>query len=175
MDAAMKEKVEETVLEILRSVDMVKMSEFDVRKLAGEKLGMDLSEPSRKKFVRQVVEGFLQQRVQQQQQNDAVEGAAGGGEVEEEEEEESNNRRSDGKEYDDDGDLIICRLSDKRRVTVQDFKGKTLVSIREYYEKDGKFRPTSKGISLSAEQWSTFKKSLPAIEKAIDKMEARLS
>lgn len=111
MEAAMKEKVEETVLEILRSVDMVKMSEFDVRKLAGEKLAIDLSEPSRKKFVRQVVEGFLQQRLQEQQQNDAVEGAAGGGEVEEEEEEESNNRRSDGKEYDDDGDLIICRVS----------------------------------------------------------------
>lgn len=177
MDAATKEKVEETVVEILRNADMLKMSEYDVRTLAGEKLGIDLSEPSRKKFVRQVVEGFLQEQ-QQQQQNDAT----GGGEVDqeeeeqdEEEEEESNKRGSDDKEYDDDGDLIICRLSEKRRVTIQDFRGKTLVSIREYYKKDGKFLPTSKGISLTTEQWSSFKQNVPAIEKAIQKMEERLS
>jgi len=30
-------------------------------------------------------------------------------------------------------------------VTIQDFRGKTLVSIREYYKKDGKELPTSKG------------------------------
>lgn len=115
MDAATKEKVEETVVEILRTADMLKMTEFNVRTLAGEKLGIDLSEPSRKKFVRQIVEGFLQQ----QQQIDAPEGGSGGGEVEEvqqeeeqeEEEEESNKRRSDGKEYDEAGDLIICQVS----------------------------------------------------------------
>ncbi|XP_021754392.1 RNA polymerase II transcriptional coactivator KELP-like [Chenopodium quinoa] len=177
MDAATKEKVQETVLEILRTADMQKMTEFNVRTLAGEKLGIDLSESSSKKFVRQIVEGFL---LEQQRQNDAVQGAADEAEQEqeeeeEEEEEESNKRRSDGKEYDDDGDLIICRLSEKRRVTIQDFKGKTLVSIREYYKKDGKFLPTSKGISLTADQWSSFYKNVPAIEKAIEKMEERLS
>lgn len=30
-------------------------------------------------------------------------------------------------------------------MTIQEFKGKTLVSIREYYKKDGKELPTSKG------------------------------
>jgi hypothetical protein len=30
-------------------------------------------------------------------------------------------------------------------VTIQEFKGKSLVSIREYYKKDGKELPTSKG------------------------------
>uniref|UniRef100_A0A803LWL2 DEK-C domain-containing protein n=1 Tax=Chenopodium quinoa TaxID=63459 RepID=A0A803LWL2_CHEQI len=112
MDAATKEKVQETVLEILRTADMQKMTEYNVRTLAGENLGIDLSESSSKKF-----------------------------------------------------------LSEKRRVTIQDFKGKTLVSIREYYKKDGKFLPTSKGISLTAEQWSSFYKNVPAIEKAIEKME----
>lgn len=42
--------------------------------------------------------------------------------------------------------LFGFQLSGKRKVTVQDFKGKTLVSIREYFSKDGKELPTSKGI-----------------------------
>ena len=37
------------------------------------------------------------------------------------------------------------QLSDKRKVTIQDFRGKTLVSIREFYRKDGKELPSSKG------------------------------
>ncbi|KAL9257846.1 RNA polymerase II transcriptional coactivator KELP-like protein [Drosera capensis] len=61
-------------------------------------------------------------------------------------------------------------MSDKRRVTVQDFRGKTLVSIREYYKKDGKTLPTAKGISLTVDQWLSFKKNVPAIEKAIAKL-----
>lgn len=35
-------------------------------------------------------------------------------------------------------------------MTIQEFKGKTLVSIREYYKKDGKELPTSKGTYLKA-------------------------
>ncbi|CAA2995695.1 RNA polymerase II transcriptional coactivator KELP [Olea europaea subsp. europaea] len=93
-------------------------------------------------------------------------------EEEEEEEEEEHNKTRGGKEYDDEGGLIICRLSDKRRVTISDFRGKTLISIREYYKRDGKELPTAKGISLTAEQWSSFKKNLPAVEKAIKKMES---
>ncbi|KAH9621010.1 hypothetical protein KSS87_004547 [Heliosperma pusillum] len=167
MDGEMEKKIEESVLEILERSDMQEMTEYKVRKLASEKLGIDLSEASRKKLVRRVVETFLEQQAQQQQ---AVEEE----EASEEEEEEGSNNRVDGKEYDDDGDLIICRLSEKRRVTIQDFRGKTLVSIREFYNKDGKFLPTSKGISLTAEQWSSFKKNVPAIDEAIKKMEDRL-
>lgn len=33
-------------------------------------------------------------------------------------------------------------------MTITDFRGKTLVSMREYYKKDGKELPTSKGINL---------------------------
>ncbi|TKY61252.1 RNA polymerase II transcriptional coactivator KELP [Spatholobus suberectus] len=57
---------------------------------------------------------------------------------------------------------------------VKAFKGTTLVSIREFYMKDGKLLPGSKGISLSSEQWSTFKTSVPSIEEAITKMEGRI-
>ncbi|MBA0794286.1 hypothetical protein Gohar_018634 [Gossypium harknessii] len=63
-------------------------------------------------------------------------------------------------------------MSDKRRVTLQDFRGKTLISIREYYKKDGKELPSSKGISLTEEQWSTLRKNIPNIEKAVRKMES---
>ncbi|GJU93856.1 RNA polymerase II transcriptional coactivator KELP [Tanacetum coccineum] len=155
MEPELKSKIEETVLEILKSSDMESTTEYKVRKSASEKLGIDLSEPERKKLVKNVVQTYLEQ-----QQDNEVE--------EEEESEEDEKKKVGGKEYDDDGDLILCRLSNKRRVTLTEFKGKSLVSIREYYMKDGKELPSSK------EQWSNFSKNVPAIEKAIKKMEANM-
>uniref|UniRef100_A0A2N9FE29 DEK-C domain-containing protein n=1 Tax=Fagus sylvatica TaxID=28930 RepID=A0A2N9FE29_FAGSY len=159
MEPEIQERIEKTVRKILEESDMEKMTEHKIRKHASAELDLDLSDPPFKAFVRHVVESFLEQQQQQQQQ-------------EEQEQEQEQGDRS--KEYDDEGDLIICRLSDKRRVTVQDFRGKTLVSIREYYKRDGKELPSSKGISLTEEQWSTFKKNVPAIEKAIRKMESQM-
>ncbi|KVH95328.1 RNA polymerase II transcriptional coactivator KELP [Cynara cardunculus var. scolymus] len=175
MDPELAKKIEETVLEVLKNSDMDSTTEFQVRKSASEKLGVDLSKSERKKLVRNVVQTYLEE---QQSKAEADEKAAEEGE-EEEEEEDSEDERKKGKkgakEYDDDGDLIICRLSNKRRVTITEFRGKGLVSIREYYNKDGKELPSSKGISLTVEQWSTFSKNVPAIEKAIKKMEDRLN
>ncbi|GAV57803.1 LOW QUALITY PROTEIN: PC4 domain-containing protein/UBN2_2 domain-containing protein, partial [Cephalotus follicularis] len=65
-------------------------------------------------------------------------------------------------------------LSNKRSVVVQDYKGKSFVSIRDFYRKDGKQLPSAKGISLTTEQWSAFKKSIPAIEEAVMKMQSKL-
>ncbi|XP_061350936.1 RNA polymerase II transcriptional coactivator KELP [Gastrolobium bilobum] len=149
-------RIEETVRRILQESDMDEITESKIRKQASNQLGLDLSQPHFKAFVKQVVEAFLQEKQQ-----------------EEEEEQQQQEGSSKDKEYDDGGDLIICKLSEKRRVTIQDFRGKTLVSIREFYKKDGKELPTSKGISLTEEQWSAFKKNMPAIEKAIKKMESR--
>ncbi|XP_042504310.1 RNA polymerase II transcriptional coactivator KELP-like [Macadamia integrifolia] len=180
MEPATQREVEETVLEILRNTDMNEMTEFKVRTMAAEKLGVDLSGPEPKRFVRNVVESFLLSKEQQEQQVTGAVVDEEKKEIEEEEEdgeggeEEKKKSAIAAKEYDDDGDLIICRLSNKRRVTIQDFRGKTLVSIREYYERDGKQLPSSKGISLTAEQWSAFSKAVPAIEEAIEKMESRL-
>ncbi|KAL6549837.1 hypothetical protein OROMI_020325 [Orobanche minor] len=64
-------------------------------------------------------------------------------------------------------------LSERRRVTLSEFKGKTSIAIREYYKKDGKELPSTKGINLTPEQWASFKKNVPAIEKAIQKMKSR--
>ncbi|KAL1364111.1 hypothetical protein HN51_012275 [Arachis hypogaea] len=149
-DAESKERIEETVRTILEGSNMDEMTESKIRKQASTHLGLDLSQPPLKAFVKQVVQAFLDEKQRQP-------------------EPEADHNKP---EYDDDGDLIICKLSERRRVTVQDFRGKTLVSIREYYRKDGKELPTSKGISLTEEQWSAFKKNVPAIEKAIKKMQS---
>ncbi|KAL8788675.1 MAG: hypothetical protein Q9195_007176 [Heterodermia aff. obscurata] len=63
-------------------------------------------------------------------------------------------------------------ISDKRRVSVDEFRGNTMVNIREYYEKDGELLPTKKvyrkqGISLTVSQYNAFIAALPDIEKAL--------
>ncbi|XP_062074599.1 RNA polymerase II transcriptional coactivator KELP [Humulus lupulus] len=161
MEAEMEEKIQKTVRSILQQSNMDDVTEYKIRKQASDKLHLDLSKPPYKAFVKQVVRSFLEEQQQQEE------------EKEEAEEEEQERQTGDG-EYDDEGNLIVCKLSEKRKVTVQDFRGKTLVSIREYFKKDGKELPTAKGISLTEEQWSAFKKNVPAIEKAISKMESRI-
>lgn len=167
MDGETRRRIEEVVLEILQRADMTTMTEYRVRTAAAEKLGLDLSVPDRKLFVRGVVESFLLSKKDEPPQQEQEE--------EDDEEEDDDNdgkKKSRGeKEYDDEGNLILCRLSNRRRVTLQEFRGKTLVSIREYYEKDGKELPSSKGISLTVDQWEAFQKAVPAIEEAIKKME----
>lgn len=52
---------------------------------------------------------------------------------------------------------MFLQLSAKRKVVVNQFRGKTLVSVREYYEKDGKVLPSSKGLNSSINNPSCFK------------------
>ncbi|KAL5219906.1 hypothetical protein ABZP36_024619 [Zizania latifolia] len=149
MDKEMQKKVEATVLEILRGSDMDSVTEFKVRAAAADRLGIDLSLPDRKRFVRGVVEGYLQSLSHEEEQRGGADEDGKDKQAEEEGEEEGGEeeeRGGGGKkwEYDDEGDLILCRLSSKRRVTLQEFRGKTLLSIREFYFKDGKELP-SKG------------------------------
>ena len=40
---------------------------------------------------------------------------------------------------------VLFQLARMRYATVSEFRGKVLVSIREYYEKDGKMLPGKKG------------------------------
>ncbi|OVA08211.1 Transcriptional coactivator p15 (PC4) [Macleaya cordata] len=151
--AETESKIKETVIEILKKADMDEMTEFKVRNIASEKLGINLSLPERKQFVRRVLESFLLSMEEEQQRVASAAAAAPPSTTEEiktkdtEEEEEAMETKPniDKRDLDEYGDVIICRLSSKRRVTVQDFKGKTLVSIREYYQKDGKHFPSSKG------------------------------
>lgn len=41
----------------------------------------------------------------------------------------------------------------KKKVVVSSFKGQVLINIREWYSKDGEWKPTSKGIALTKDQW----------------------
>ncbi|KAH0845869.1 putative RNA polymerase II transcriptional coactivator [Fonsecaea pedrosoi] len=84
---------------------------------------------------------------------------------------------SDGNSY--------WEISKARRVTLSEFKGKKLVNIREYYEKDKEWLPGKKvympciygtcestdpwfqGISMSIEQYSAFVQIMPQIENVL--------
>ena len=56
-------------------------------------------------------------------------------------------------------------LSAKRSVTINSFRGKMMVDIREYYlDENGEEKPGKKGISLSLEQWDKLKKIIPQID-----------
>ncbi|CAN6483410.1 unnamed protein product [Victoria cruziana] len=187
MDAGTKRRVEQMVVNILEKSDMTEMTEFKVRSLASERLGIDLSgSREMKKFVRGIVENFLVSRPAQAEERGGTAGNGNEEEVvegrgdrkrgrpvyDEEEEVEEEDDDDGGEDVDENGDPILCRLSSKRRVTLQEFRGKTLVSIREYYSKDGKELPSSKGISLTTEQWAAFRKAVPAIEKAIREIQS---
>ncbi|KAG9780450.1 hypothetical protein KCU88_g3742, partial [Aureobasidium melanogenum] len=78
-------------------------------------------------------------------------------------------------------------ISKNRRVTISDFKGKKLVNIREYYQKDNEWLPgkkvcgrncicvylfpllsfTDQGISMSLEQYSALIGIMPQIEELL--------
>ncbi|KAJ1414720.1 Transcriptional coactivator p15 [Sesbania bispinosa] len=143
MEAETRRKIEEMVLDILKNSNIEETTELSVRIAASERLGIDLSDPEGKQLVRTVVESYL------------LTAAA------EEKPPEESQLREVVKPKKEDSERVICQLSNRRNVVVRDFKGTALVSIREYYHKDGKQLPGPKGIDLSADQWSTFKKSVP--------------
>ncbi|OAX82642.1 hypothetical protein ACJ72_03004 [Emergomyces africanus] len=70
------------------------------------------------------------------------------------------------KSIDSNGD-IYWNISRLRRLTVSSFKGRTMVSVREYYEKDGQELPGKKGISMPLEQFNTLILLLPDVEEVV--------
>ncbi|XP_078432112.1 transcriptional coactivator p15 (PC4) family protein (KELP) [Wolffia australiana] len=186
METEMQSRIKKTVEEILEGADMEAITEFKVRSLASEKLGLDLSIPERKRFVREVVESFLLSNAAdpaKESGKDAGKDSTADAseksektemEGEDEGEEECGRKRGrEARERDDEGNLVVCRLSGKRKVTIQDFRGRTLVSIREYYDRGGKELPSHKGISLTVEQWASLRDAVPSVEMAIEKLQAR--
>ena len=66
----------------------------------------------------------------------------------------------------------ICALSRARRCVVSEYRGKKMVSLREYYEKDGAWLPGKKGISLWYEQWSVLRSHAASTDAKIAEREA---
>ncbi|KAB5573449.1 hypothetical protein DKX38_000643 [Salix brachista] len=126
MEHKLRMQIKETVREILEESDMETTTEHQIRRLASNKLDLDLDKSEYKAYVRHVVNSFLEEQKAKQ----------------EDDEEETGKQEQ---EYDDEGNLVICRLSAKRKVTIQNFRGANLVSIREYYYDGGAERPTAKG------------------------------
>lgn len=60
-----------------------------------------------------------------------------------------NSREIVARKEDSNGD-IYWEISKMRRVTISSFRGKTMVNIREYYEKDGEELPGKKVSSSQA-------------------------
>lgn len=67
---------------------------------------------------------------------------------------------------------IICQLSKNSNVVLEDSDEERSVSIREFYYKDERQLPSAE-IDLSTDEWTNFKKSHPAIDEAIRRMERR--
>lgn len=67
---------------------------------------------------------------------------------------------------DEDGN-VYWEISRARRVTISEFNKKKMVSVREYYEKDGRWLPGKKGISMTLEQYAAFVAVLPEIESEL--------
>ena len=132
MDKKTQKEVEAVVLEILRGSDMESVTEFKVRSAAADRLGIDLSLPDHKLLVRRIVADYLQSLVDEdekkQQGGSGEEGEkkenrqdgekkehrqVGKEEEQEEEVEEAEEEEkvSIGKELDDNGYLILCRVS----------------------------------------------------------------
>lgn len=62
---------------------------------------------------------------------------------------------------------VFWDLDKNKRVSVSDFKGKTYIQIREYYEKDGKQLPGKKGIGLPLNLWEKLKELTPEIDEVL--------
>ncbi|KAK4418503.1 RNA polymerase II transcriptional coactivator KELP [Sesamum alatum] len=168
LNASKRRKIEDTVLQILKASDLETTTELDVRAAAAERLGFGLSGVGHRRLVRQLVDSFLlstaasilgttplhsyndddsaerRDKLQQQQLRGVGDGLQG---------------NYNGK--------VICKLTDKRMVTIHDINGQNMVL-------DPGFLRVNSGVSLTPTQWSSFKASFPSIQEAIVKLESRL-
>lgn len=59
-------------------------------------------------------------------------------------------------------------LSNRRKATISQFKGRKFADIREYYEKDGMLKPGQKGISLSPDQFEKLRQNLSQLTSTLE-------
>ncbi|XP_017068478.1 RNA polymerase II transcriptional coactivator [Drosophila eugracilis] len=59
-------------------------------------------------------------------------------------------------------------LEGLRQVRINEFRGRKMVDIREYYEKNGENLPGKKGISLSIKQWKKLLEVAEEVTRAVE-------
>ncbi|CAI5514356.1 unnamed protein product [Closterium sp. Naga37s-1] len=170
-------RLREVVTAILEAGDLEELTEKKVRQLAREKTGIDTSADANKQLIHKIVKAFVEEEAEdpiakKRKKRRKGSDEESGSEKEEEEDEKEKGKgksRKGGKKWKvgDGGELVICELSGKRKLTVSEFKGRLLVSIREYYEKGGKEMPSSKGISLPNDQWDKLVRHIDTLQEAI--------
>ncbi|KAL1549742.1 hypothetical protein AAHA92_17807 [Salvia divinorum] len=176
-NAAKRAQIEETVLKILRASELETVTEYGVRSAAAEQLGFHLSGLDHRLLVRQLVDSFLLSTAAEILRTNSINRISDSdkGAVYHFQQRRTDVDAVSGANYDG---KIICKLSDNRRVTVHDFMGATVISIRDFYVQNGSLLPVrggSSGISLTSSQWSSFRNSVPSVEEAIVRMQSRLS
>jgi Transcriptional Coactivator p15 (PC4) len=55
-------------------------------------------------------------------------------------------------------------------LTVSEFKGKPLINIRDYYERDSEVLPGKKGVVLNVDQWKLIKEKIGEIDEALSRI-----
>ncbi|GAB2224105.1 hypothetical protein Droror1_Dr00004852 [Drosera rotundifolia] len=167
MDAETRRRIKSTVSEILKCADVDSMTELSVRAMAAVQLGLDLSDLASKKLISTLIDSFLLElQLAEDEDNtpagpvnaasvdgDAAMQTCSMGVVAEEEVDKRDDVVPVGGDGGGDFSRVICDLSKRRHVTVSGSKGNTIVSITEFYEKDGNRVPTQKGAILTSEQW----------------------
>lgn len=66
----------------------------------------------------------------------------------------------------------VYRIATKREdqailASVQFYKGRRVLHLRQFYEKDGEWKPTQRGITLPAEELGELEKAVAALRAAV--------
>ncbi|GAQ85381.1 Putative RNA polymerase II transcriptional coactivator KELP [Klebsormidium nitens] len=176
-----QKQVREAAIKELKGANMEDMTERKLRTALEKQLGLELGGEEEKKFLRAVIGEFLDQDEPEEEPEAPIEvkrkkpekeGPSGGGSKAPEakrvkEVVEKKGAQPDKWQYIGDGNLLVCELSGNKKVTVSKWKNQTLVSIREYYEKNGEQLPGKKGISLTLEQWRVLQQNVDVVEEAV--------
>lgn len=188
MEKSEEDRIRAAVSKALEGADLNLMSEARVRQLASKETGIDLSQRPYKMLVQKFVEEFLEaiegeeEEASDDKKKSEETGNANGG-CEEDTHQQKKSKTSSEPVFThkgtspgggragesrkmEDGSLVVCQLTSRRNITVCDWKGTKLVSIREFYEKNGKSLP-GKGISLNRDQWSALKEGFSKIDTVI--------
>ncbi|KAL6569640.1 hypothetical protein OROMI_014154 [Orobanche minor] len=139
LNASKRRKIEDTVSQILGASNLEVATELSVRAAAEERLGVSLSGLSHRRLVQQLVDSFLLSTAR------AALGTSS----------PRRNNHGNGNSDVENGDYngkVICKLSDKRMVTVHDRSWTTMVEIRDFDLKGGNLCPKKAELLESAHE-----------------------